>query len=127
MLAYYRSQHANQSWLAALTAILDVSALLMLASENGLKRQAEFTFAAGRARGGAYGFNLPNRSHALPRGSVAKTRAFQTLLSAFREHYSITFGAYFGDRAAEASGHVRALRQGASDIFLDGPSAVDSE
>jgi len=48
MLAYYRSQHANQSWLAALTAILDVSALLMLASENGLKRQAEFTFAAGR-------------------------------------------------------------------------------
>ena len=48
MLAYYRSQHANQSWLAALTAIIDVSALLMISSENGLKRQAEFTFAAGR-------------------------------------------------------------------------------
>jgi hypothetical protein len=48
MLAYYRSQHANQSWLAALTTIMDVSALLMLASEDNLKRQAEFTFAAGR-------------------------------------------------------------------------------
>jgi hypothetical protein len=48
MLAYYRSQHANQSWLAALTTILDVSALLMLASDNTLKHQAEFTFAAGR-------------------------------------------------------------------------------
>lgn len=48
MLAYYRSQHANQSWLAALTAIIDVSALVMLTSEGDLKRQAEFTFAAGR-------------------------------------------------------------------------------
>jgi hypothetical protein len=48
MLAYYRSQHTNQSWLAALTAVMDVSALLSLASEKDLKRQAEFTFAAGR-------------------------------------------------------------------------------
>jgi len=48
MLAYYRSQHANQSWLAALTTIVDVSALVSLASEHDLKRQAEFTFAAGR-------------------------------------------------------------------------------
>jgi hypothetical protein len=48
MLAYYRSQHANQSWLAALTTIIDVSALVMLTSEADLKRQAEFTFAAGR-------------------------------------------------------------------------------
>ncbi len=48
MLAYYRSQHPNQSWLAALTAIVDMSALLIVASEHDLKRQAEFTFAAGR-------------------------------------------------------------------------------
>jgi hypothetical protein len=48
MLAYYRSQHANQSWLAALTTIVDVSALLMIAADGDLKRQAEFTFAAGR-------------------------------------------------------------------------------
>jgi hypothetical protein len=48
MLAYYRSQHTNQSWLAALTTILDVSALVVLTSEHDLKRQAQFTFAAGR-------------------------------------------------------------------------------
>lgn len=48
MLAYYRSQHANQSWLAALTVVADVSALAMLSGEGGLKRQAELTFAAGR-------------------------------------------------------------------------------
>jgi hypothetical protein len=48
MLAYYRSQHPNQSWLAALTSILDVSALALLGADDELKRQAQFTFAAGR-------------------------------------------------------------------------------
>jgi hypothetical protein len=48
MLAYYRSQHPNQSWLAALVTVLDVSALAMLGGEDDLKRQAQFTFAAGR-------------------------------------------------------------------------------
>jgi hypothetical protein len=48
MLAFYRSQHANQSWLAALVTIIDVSAFAMLSAEDDLRRQAEFTFAAGR-------------------------------------------------------------------------------
>ena len=48
MLAYYRSQHPNQSWLAALTTVVDVSALAILSAEDDLKRQARFTFAAGR-------------------------------------------------------------------------------
>lgn len=48
MLAYYRSQHPNQSWLAALTTVVDVSALAMLTADDDLKRQAHFTFAAGR-------------------------------------------------------------------------------
>lgn len=48
MLAYYRSQHVNQSWLGALTVVVDLSALAMLGAEGDLKRQAEFTFAAGR-------------------------------------------------------------------------------
>jgi hypothetical protein len=48
MLAYFRSQHTNQSWLAALTAIVDASALVFIAFEGDLKRQARFTFAMGR-------------------------------------------------------------------------------
>jgi hypothetical protein len=48
MLAYYRSQHPNQSWLAALTAVVDVSALAMLGANEGVRRQAQFSFAAGR-------------------------------------------------------------------------------
>jgi hypothetical protein len=48
MLAYFRSQHTNQSWLAALTAIVDASALVIVCSEGDLKHQAELTFAIGR-------------------------------------------------------------------------------
>jgi hypothetical protein len=47
MLAYYRSQHANQSWLSALTTVVDVCALAMLGADDELKRQAQFTYAVG--------------------------------------------------------------------------------
>jgi Ion channel len=44
-VAYFRSQHDNESWLAALTAILDASAILMANVENECARQARLTFA----------------------------------------------------------------------------------
>ncbi len=47
-LAYFRSQHYNQSWLAALTTILDASALVMAGLEGWCARQAELTFAMAR-------------------------------------------------------------------------------
>jgi hypothetical protein len=50
LLAYYRSQHLGQNWLAALTTIVDTSALLLAALEEGSPeaRTAELTFAIGR-------------------------------------------------------------------------------
>jgi hypothetical protein len=48
VLAYFRSQHDNQSWLSALTAILDTCALVMVGPEGACKRQAELTFAMAR-------------------------------------------------------------------------------
>ena len=48
VLMYFRSQHANQSWLAALTAILDVSALVIAGIDGGPARQAHLTFAKAR-------------------------------------------------------------------------------
>ncbi len=48
VLAYFRSQHDNESWLAALTAILDSCALIMVAPEKACRRQAELTFAMAR-------------------------------------------------------------------------------
>jgi hypothetical protein len=48
MLAYYRSQHDNQSWLAALTAIMDASVLVMVGLEGVHTFQAGLTFATAR-------------------------------------------------------------------------------
>jgi hypothetical protein len=48
VLAYFRSQHDNQSWLSALTAILDTCALVMAGLEGASERQAELTFAMAR-------------------------------------------------------------------------------
>jgi Ion channel len=47
-LAYYRSQHEHQSWLAALTAILDTSALVLSGVEGVPAWQARRTFAISR-------------------------------------------------------------------------------
>jgi Ion channel len=48
VLGYFRSQHDNESWLAALTAILDTCALIMVGAEIGCERQAKRTFAMAR-------------------------------------------------------------------------------
>ncbi len=48
MLSYYRSQHDNQSWLAALTAILDSCALLLTGFSGVRTFQARVSFATGR-------------------------------------------------------------------------------
>lgn len=48
VLAYFRSQHDNQSWIASLTAILDTCALVMAGVEDACERQAELTFAIAR-------------------------------------------------------------------------------
>jgi hypothetical protein len=45
VVSYFRSQHNNESWVAALAAILDASALLISISEGECARQARLTFA----------------------------------------------------------------------------------
>lgn len=47
-LAYFRSQHDNQSWIGSLTAILDVCALAMVGLEGMCQYQARMTFAIAR-------------------------------------------------------------------------------
>src|SRR6185369_2698940 len=48
-LAYYRSQHINQSWLATLTVILDASAVVLARSGGDASvSQARLTFAMAR-------------------------------------------------------------------------------
>jgi hypothetical protein len=44
-VSYFRSQHNNESWVAALAAILDTSALLIASVDRASSRQARLTFA----------------------------------------------------------------------------------
>ena len=48
VLGYFRSHHDNQSWLGALTAILDASAVAVVSLEGPCERQAQLTFAITR-------------------------------------------------------------------------------
>ena len=48
VLAYFRSQHDNQSWLGALTTILDASAIVMAGLTGRSSSQARLTFAMAR-------------------------------------------------------------------------------
>jgi len=48
VLSFFRSQHSNQSWLAALTTMLDVTSLVMTGIEGVHPGQAKLTFAMAR-------------------------------------------------------------------------------
>ena len=48
MLAYYRSQHDNQSWLAALACVMDTCALVLVGVDEMRPLQARMTFTMAR-------------------------------------------------------------------------------
>jgi hypothetical protein len=48
VLAFYRSQHEQQSWVEALTVILDTCALILVGIEGAPAEAAKFTFAMAR-------------------------------------------------------------------------------
>jgi voltage-gated potassium channel Kch len=79
VLAYYRSQHDNQSWVAALTTVLDVCSLVIAGTEDAPVRSARLTFAMCRhaAADMANVFHLPPRTpdeDRLPPADLARLR-----------------------------------------------------
>jgi hypothetical protein len=48
VLSFFRSQHSNQSWLGALTTMLDVTSLVLMGIEGVHPGQARLTFAMAR-------------------------------------------------------------------------------
>jgi len=80
VLAYFRSQHDNQSWIGSLTTILDTCAIAIAGIEGGCSKQAELTFAIARHAivdlcqvFGAAPRPLPQER--LPAGTLQKIRA----------------------------------------------------
>ncbi|PYS94728.1 MAG: two pore domain potassium channel family protein [Acidobacteria bacterium] len=87
VLAYFRSQHANQSWLGALTTILDACALLKAGARDGSAWQAGVTFAMARHAvvDLTRVFHLPARAPSPDRLSASDlARLFQRLAEADR-------------------------------------------
>ncbi len=112
MLSYYRSQHDNQSWLAAVTAVLDTCALVIAGIREVSPYQAQLTFAMARHAvvDLALVFNTPPKTpdqDRLPAPDLARLR--QALQSAALEMR--------GGRAAEEK--IRELR-GMYEPFVHG-------
>jgi hypothetical protein len=83
VLSYFRSQHENQSWVAALTAILDFSALVLASKTGGRIWAARRVYAIGRHALGDLSqvLRAPPRFDAPDRLSEAECRALHETLT----------------------------------------------
>ena len=110
-LAYFRSQHENQSWIAALAVILDVSAYLLACGAGRATRQAGFTFAVGRHAVG----DLSNIFEVAPR-AAATDRLSPEAAQRLRE--IVIKGGLAGTPPADAANRLTAIR-GAYEPYLE--------
>src|SRR5437763_4289613 len=84
VLVYFRSQHENQSWLAALTTILDTCSLIIVGVESGPVWQSKMTFAMARHAlvDLAQVFNTPPRAPDVDRLSTHTLKDVRETLTA---------------------------------------------
>jgi len=92
VLGYFRSQHDNQSWISALTAVLDASALCQVGIEGAPARQAQLTFAMARHAvvDLAQVFNTPPYDPAEPRLPAASLEILRLQLADAGVHLRLT-------------------------------------
>jgi hypothetical protein len=80
MLAHFRSQHSNQSWLTALIAMTDAAAVMTLCSRDEMRSQAELAFAMGRHT--IDDLSTVYRLHPIAKGDRLPTADFERLVRA---------------------------------------------
>lgn len=85
MLAYYRSQHDDQSWLGALVAIMDVCALVLIGVEVVRPLQARMTFAMARHVVIEIARSLGVSTNQSTEGSRLSHEDFEKLMACFAE------------------------------------------
>src|SRR5579864_2046563 len=106
VLAYFRSQHDNQSWLASLTTILDVCALAMVGVDGMCEYQARMTFAIARHAL----VDLSQIFGAAPVTSVSSDRLSPEVLERLRQHLRENgFVLIDGEGANQQLAHLRSL------------------
>jgi hypothetical protein len=84
VLGYYRSQHLNQNWLAALTTVLDTAAFTMVAGPAKASRTAQLTFAIARHAIADLAFAFHTRT-APPQGDRLSAEALAELCGRLEE------------------------------------------
>ena len=111
VLAYFRSQHDNQSWLASLTTVMDACAAVIAGLEGPDQWQAHLTFAMGRHAvvDVAQILNTPPRApdpDRLPAAAAAKFRDILSMAGANTARRNRLRG-----EAGGTAPHVRTLRE----------------
>jgi hypothetical protein len=83
VLGYFRSQHDNQSWVSALTAVLDATALCQVGIGGAPARQAQLTFAMARHAvvDLAQVYNTPPKDPLQPRLTGESLQMLRSLLA----------------------------------------------
>lgn len=91
VLSFFRSQHSNQSWLGALTLMLDVTALVLAGIERIRPEQAQLTFAMARhaAVDLAQVVNARYNPHMIDRLSSADLVHLQNVLASYGLRLSV--------------------------------------
>jgi hypothetical protein len=84
ILAYFRSQHVNQNWLSALTAVVDSAAFRMAAEADGRPESAELTLAIGRHALSDFAYGLRARPCA-PDAERLDEKSFERLRDLFAD------------------------------------------
>jgi hypothetical protein len=105
VLVFFRSQHSNQSWLSALTVMLDVTSLIMTGVDGIHPDQAKLTFAMARhaAVDLAQVLNARYSPHDAERNTAEELKRMREELA----QHGVTF--YAGADAAERLARLRAL------------------
>ena len=115
VLSYYRSQHDNQSWLTALTTILDASALVIVGIQDACARQARLTFAMARHAV----VDLAQVLGRPPIDSASDRAASPARSRASSDAGSRRCGRWYRRQACRDAPDVRALRDGAVRVPAD--------
>jgi hypothetical protein len=113
LLCYFRSQHTNQSWISALTAVLDTSALLIAGVQGHEARQAQLTFAMARHAlvDLSQIFSLPPATNAQDRLPAARYEQLYNLLC--QSGVSVCRDGHSYERLRE----MRALYEGYAEVL----------
>ncbi|HEY6302281.1 MAG TPA: potassium channel family protein [Terriglobales bacterium] len=106
VLVFFRSQHGNQSWLSALTVMLDVTSLVMTGVEGVHPDQAKLTFAMARhaAVDLAQVVNAEYSPHDADRLTTAELTRLRTELAERGVSLSVTSGVTPGANGGVAAG-----------------------